>query len=346
MRDVPLLVACVLATAAAADTPPPFDIQGHRGARGLMPENTLAGFAAALSIGVTTLEMDVGVTRDGVVVVRHDRRLNPAIVRGGDGGWIGRRDRRPLSEVTFAQLQRFDVGRLDPRSGYAARFPSQQARDGERIPRLRDVIDLAQRAGNDGVRFSIETKLSPLAPGETLTPPAFAEAVVGVLREAGVVERSSIQSFDWRTLQHVQRIAPEVATVYLTAQGARFDTVQAGRSGASPWTAGFDVDAHGGSVPRLVAEAGGRIWSTRAADLTDVSLRGPRAGPPGARLDRQRSGRDGALRRARRRRHRHRLPEPTAHGTGPSRPAAAPTDTHRALIPATDGCVPGCAGVS
>ena len=253
--------------AAVADDAPSFDLLGHRGARGLMPENTLAAFATALAIGVTTLELDVGVTRDGVVVVRHDTALNPAIARGPDGSWIGRGAQRPIKTMTFADLQLFDVGRLDPNSRYAARFATQQAVDGARIPRLRDVIDLAARAGNDVVRFSVETKLSPLAPEETINPKAFAAAVVAVLRDLGVTHRSSVQSFDWRTLRHIQRIAPEIPTVYLTARGERFDTVQVGRRGPSPWTAGLDVDDHGGSVPRLVAAAGGRVWSVRAADL-------------------------------------------------------------------------------
>src|SRR3989304_5989363 len=84
----PILVAlgCFLPIAAQA-----FDLQGHRGARGLAPENTLPAFAAALSIGVTTLELDVGVTRDGIVVVHHDRTLNPAIARGPDGRRLGQR---------------------------------------------------------------------------------------------------------------------------------------------------------------------------------------------------------------------------------------------------------------
>ena len=258
-------------TVTAADRP--FDLQGHRGARGLMPENTLPGFAAALAIGVTTLELDVGVTRDGVVVVRHDRRLNPAIARGPDGRWIGRRGQRPIKSMTFAELQDLDVGRLDPNSRYAARFPAQLAVDGARIPRLRDVIDLAARAGNDDVRFSVETKLSPLAPDETIDPKAFAAAVVAVLRAAGVAHRASVQSFDWRTLRHVQRIAPEVPTVYLTAQGQRFDTVQVGRRGPSPWTAVLDVDDHDGSVPRLIRAAGGRIWSVRASDFDASALK-------------------------------------------------------------------------
>src|SRR3989304_4978508 len=102
----PILVAlgCFLPIAAQA-----FDLQGHRGARGLAPENTLPAFAAALSIGVTTLELDVGVTRDGVVVVHHDRTLHPDIARGPDGRWLERRG-PAIHSLSYAELARFDLG--------------------------------------------------------------------------------------------------------------------------------------------------------------------------------------------------------------------------------------------
>jgi glycerophosphoryl diester phosphodiesterase len=225
-----LALACSLPVAAQA-----FDLQGHRGARGLAPENTLPAFAAALSIGVTTLELDVGVTRDGVVVVHHDRTLNPAIARGPDGRWLEKRG-PAIHSLSYAELQRFDVGRLKPGSDYGRPFAAQQPADGARAPKLADVFELARRAGNRTVRFNIETKISPQAPDETLPPAEFARAVVAEIRKAGVASRSAIQSFDWRTLAVVQAEAPEIATVHLTGQKP--------------------ADA-----PRKVAEAGGRIWS-------------------------------------------------------------------------------------
>lgn len=93
-----------------------FDIQGHRGARGLMPENTLAGFAHALAIGVTTLELDCAITKDNVVVVSHDPLLNPDITRGPDGEWLAQPG-PPIRHLTYDELQRYDVGRIKPGSG-------------------------------------------------------------------------------------------------------------------------------------------------------------------------------------------------------------------------------------
>ncbi len=238
------------------------DLQGHRGARGLAPENTLPAFAAALALGVTTLELDVGVTRDGVVVVHHDPALNPDIARGPDGKWLEARG-PAISSLTFEELLRYDVGRLKEGTKYAAAFREQMPADGARIPRLADVFALVRKARNGEVRFNIETKTSPVAPADTLAPETFARVLIEEIRFSGMTDRVTIQSFDWRTLQVVQREAPEIATVYLTSP--RTLTPVDGKP--SPWLAGIDPAAHGGSVPRMVKAAGGSIWSPNAGFL-------------------------------------------------------------------------------
>lgn len=224
-----------------------FDLQGHRGARGLAPENTLPAFAAALAIGVNTLELDTGVTRDGVVVIHHDRRLNPDIARGPDGRWV--EAPAPLIHaLSFAELRRYDVGRLRPGSKTAQQFPAQQPADGAHVPRLAELFELVRESGNQTVRFNIETKLSPQAPEETLPPQEFARLLLAEIRKAGLAARTSIQSFDWRTLQIVERETPEIATVYLT-----------GRRGEQ-------------SQPKAVHDAGGRNWSPSYEALDAAAL--------------------------------------------------------------------------
>ena len=243
-----------------------FDLQGHRGARGLRPENTLAGFEFALELGVTTLELDCGVTADGVVVVSHDSVLNPDHTRDEQGRFLDSAG-PPIATLTWAHLQRYDVGRLRPRTSYAARFPDQQAVDGERIPRLADVFALARSRGDADVRFNVETKLSPDQPGLTVPPEPFAQAVVDAVRSAALESRTTIQSFDWRTLMIVRRIAPGIATVALTDQQPGEDTIEVGRPGPSPWLGGLDVDDFGGSVPKLVHASGSRVWSPHYRDI-------------------------------------------------------------------------------
>ena len=228
--------------ALASQTAAAFDLQGHRGARGHAPENTLAGFERALAIGVDTLELDVGVTRDGVVVIHHDRRLNPDVARGVDGKWV-RAPAPTIYSLSYAELARYDVGRIRPGSDYARRFPHQQPIDGARIPRLSDLWPIAPR-----VRFNIETKLVPEAPEETLPPEPFARALIAEVRRAGVAPRTTIQSFDFRTLAVVQREAPEIRTAYLTS-GQRGD-----------------------DVVKRVHALQGTIWSPDYQDLDPVAL--------------------------------------------------------------------------
>jgi len=241
-----------------------FDLQGHRGARGLLPENTLPAFQRALELGVTTLEMDIAITSDGVLVISHDPLLNPEITRDASGRFLDRHG-PAIHTLTWAQLQEYDVGRLNPGAGYARQFPDQQPRDGTRIPRLADVFDLVKRSGDDKVRFDIETKVNPEKPEETLAPEPFARALVEEIRKAGMASRAQVQSFDWRTLQVVQKIAPEIDTVYLTVQ-RRFDNIGADRAEGSRWTAGIQHRDHG-SVPKMVKAAGGRHWAPFYGDL-------------------------------------------------------------------------------
>src|SRR6266536_4233563 len=111
-----IVFALTAATGSAlATVPASFDLQGHRGARGLAPENTLAAFARALSLGVNTLELDTVVTRDGVVVVSHDAALNRDLTRGPDGRWLEAPGPLILT-LTRAELRRYDVGRVRPGS--------------------------------------------------------------------------------------------------------------------------------------------------------------------------------------------------------------------------------------
>lgn len=265
------VAAAVFLWLGSANIAHPLDLQGHRGARGLAPENTLSAFATALGIGVTTLELDTGVTRDGVVVISHDRALNPNITRGPDGEWL--QSRGPsIHDTSLEALRRYDVGGIRPSSKYAARYPRQKAARGERIPALAELFALTQRAGNRFVRFNIETKLTPLEPHETLPPAAFADALLGVIRDAGMGARVSIQSFDWRTLQHVQSAAPDIETVYLSAEQRWLDNIERGKPGVSPWTAGLDVDDYQGSLPKMIAAAGGQVWSPYHMEIDSAQL--------------------------------------------------------------------------
>ena len=260
-----LIIALVFSAMSAFPTLA-FDLQGHRGTRGLAPENTLAAFGKAIAIGVTTLETDLAVTRDGVLVISHDPFLNPDVVRGPDGRWLAAKG-PAIRTLTLAELKRYDIGRLDPESKYGKQFPEQQPADGERFPALTEVFDLA-RSSQKPLRLNVETKITPNNPDETVDPATFARLVVEAVRAAGFAQRVTIQSFDWRTLLHAKKLAPEIETACLTSEAANFDTVQRDSTQPSPWHAGLGLAAHGGSLPRLVKAAGCGTWSPFWRDVS------------------------------------------------------------------------------
>ncbi|MBV8923146.1 MAG: glycerophosphodiester phosphodiesterase [Bradyrhizobium sp.] len=259
-----LSALCLLAGQAMA-----FDIEAHRGGRALFPENTLVAFAGALSMGVDTLELDVGATKDGVLVVSHERRLNPDLARDGNGNYVAAPG-TPLVELPLAAVKSYDFGQIRPDSAYAKQFPEQRAVPGTRMPTLKEVIELVRRSGNDKVRLNIETKIDPDHPAEAPDPETFVALLLGLLGAEGFSDRVMVQSFDWRTLQLVQQRAPNVPTVYLTLQRGSAPNVSLTR--ATSWTAGYDPTDHGGSLPRTIKAAGGAIWSPYFGDVTPALI--------------------------------------------------------------------------
>jgi len=189
------------------------DVQGHRGCRGLYPENTMAAFRAAVGLRVTTLELDVQVTRDGVLVVHHDPRLNGSHCVRDDGHPI---ENLRLSELDFAALADVDCGSRANR-----KFPEQRTAPGERIPRLDQVLELAVQADYP-VRVSIEIKMQDSGAGRTADE--LAALVVEAVRARGLAERAIIQSFQPEALSAVADLAPELGRAILVRSPGAYDS--------------------------------------------------------------------------------------------------------------------------
>lgn len=258
MRAIALLLAGLLAALPGLA----FDLQGHRGARGLLPENTVAAFQRALQEGADTLELDVMLTADGVAVVSHDPALHPDLTRDAGGHWL--ESTGPLiRSLSLERLRTYDLGRVKPGSRTARDFPSQQPADGQRMPTLKEVLAL----GRPQTRFNVEIKLDPRVPEQFAPLETLVDTVVRVIGEAGVGSRVLVQSFNWNVLQRVQQVAPLLATSYLTIQQPNANTVA-----AAAWMAGFSLAAQG-SVPKMVKAAGGRWWAPHFRDVTAESVR-------------------------------------------------------------------------
>lgn len=155
------------------------EVEGHRGARARRPENTLAAFAYALKVGVNTLEMDVGVSKDGEVVVTHESMIPSQLCLGPDG--------KPAPEgLAIHSLDLVTIKTFDCGSVRHPDYPDQMPVPGEKIPTLREVFELVQNSPHavaKKVRFNIETKIRPDQPDLAPSPEEFVQAVLKVLRE-------------------------------------------------------------------------------------------------------------------------------------------------------------------
>src|SRR6201995_5207995 len=263
-----LAAFCSLVTGPAMACEVAFDIEAHRGGRALLPENTLPAFANALSMGVTTLELDVGVTADGELVISHERWLNPDLARDAKGDYVAAPG-TPFIKLRLDEVRTYDVGQIRPDTAYARQFPDQRAIPGTRIPTLKQLFALVRKSGNSCVRFNIETKIDPNHPDESPDPQSFVTLLLGLIDTHGFSDRVMIQSFDWRTLQLVQQRSPKIPTVYLTLQRGSGSTIALDR--ATNWMAGFNPADHGRSLPRTIKAAGGTIWSPYSGDI-DAAL--------------------------------------------------------------------------
>ena len=193
-----------------------FDIQGHRGCRGLMPENTVPAMIKALDLGVTTLEMDVVVSKDNKVVVSHEPWFDAQITTKPDGSFVKPSEAMQYNifQMNYEEIAKYDVG-MKPHP----RFPQQQKVKAIK-PLLADLFDSV--AENMKVRrrpfpfFNIETKCLPAGDGRYHPKPAeFVELLMAVIKEKQLEERVIIQSFDFRTLKYLHEKYPSIKTAML-----------------------------------------------------------------------------------------------------------------------------------
>ena len=256
------------------DTRGKLEVYAHRGARSYAPENTIPGYATGLAIGTNWVDMDIVMSKDGEVIVSHDIRLNPDIVRGADGKFIT--ERKLVKSLSLEEIKQFDVGRLDTTSAYSKFFPAQVGMDGVTMPSLREVIRYVISKTRKKVGFQIEFKTDPENPDWTYTPSEFAAALYKIMKEEDIVSNCEIQSFDWRCLYELQKLDPLVKTAYLTEwdnePGCPYSFFDPDPNKAGLWTGGVLVKDHKNSIPQMVKDMGGTCWEPEDVELTRATL--------------------------------------------------------------------------
>jgi glycerophosphoryl diester phosphodiesterase len=192
---------------------PLFDKQGHRGCRGLMPENTIPAMIHAVQMGVNTLELDVVVTADSQLLVSHEPYFHSNITTRPDGSPVTPAEEKSLNifKMTYAETEGYDVG-LKPHPG----FPQQQKMAVHK-PLLADLIDSVEQYIRDKnlppVFYNIETKSSPFTDGQYHpAPPAYVDRVVKMILDKKIEGKSNVQSFDFRILQYLKQRYPSIKT--------------------------------------------------------------------------------------------------------------------------------------
>jgi glycerophosphoryl diester phosphodiesterase len=219
MRHLPILFLTVLITISCtmeqSDT---FDLQGHRGARGLMPENTIPAFLKAVDLGVNTVEFDVVVTGDGKVLVSHEPWFNHLFSSKPNGEPVTESEEMDLNiyEMTYEETQQFDVGKRGNPN-----FPNQQPMEVTK-PLMKDAIRAVEEYASENdlppLHYNIETKSRPEWYGEYVPgPEEFSRLLFEELKELGVLDRVIIQSFDPSTLIAFKQLAPDVSQAMLVS---------------------------------------------------------------------------------------------------------------------------------
>ncbi len=237
---------------------------GHRGARGLLPESSLPGFAKAIDLKVDMIELDIGITRDETVVVHHDFTLNPEITRDCTGNWIETNSIR-ICDLSYKELSQYDIGMIKPSSDYHNQFPHQNSRNGCRIPTLEEVVSLVNASGQD-IIFCIEAKYLPREPLPTHPLEKFSEVLANEIIRLEIATTSIIQSFDWQIAQVIQKLVPRLDSWHLTSQMPSYNTLDESLDGKL--TQGMRLSDFDGSVPKMVAAIGGEVWSCDVQTLT------------------------------------------------------------------------------
>jgi glycerophosphoryl diester phosphodiesterase len=200
------------------------EVQGHRGSRGQRTEESLWAFAYAMEIGVDTLEMDTLFTKDEVAVIWHDHSIS---AEKCSGDFVG----EYIANLTLAQIKTLDC------SEQLTNYPQSEPHPGTRIATLEEVLQLIDCYGDSTVGINLETKVDPTMPNQTLPVSTYVNNLIPILQQYDVVSRTTIQSFDWRTLIGIKGKYPEVVTVALLDD----TTIVPDDTGDFPWLGGVKV---------------------------------------------------------------------------------------------------------
>ncbi|MEN9946209.1 MAG: hypothetical protein RLZZ293_595 [Pseudomonadota bacterium] len=265
------------------------EVYAHRGARSYSPENTLPAYQTGLAIGTNWVDMDIGITKDGEIIVDHDIWLNPDILskqgkfwapskqefyaqlESADGGIQKNIQPYLVKNLTLTQLQQYEAGIINRQSPYAKYFPNQYPVAKTKMPTLLEVVNYVDNLTNKQVNFQIEIKNDPTQPTWTVSPQQFATTLNQFLLKHKLADRVEIQSFDWQPLYELHKLNPQLKLAFLVAgddikRMKDNDKIQAGL-----WSGG-KLLANYKSLPQMIKQLGGSCYEPEDIALTKTDL--------------------------------------------------------------------------
>jgi glycerophosphoryl diester phosphodiesterase len=245
-------------------------IFGHRGARGDIVENSIEGFQYTFDLGIKALEFDVVISKDNIPVLFHDYNLNPDMVKDEAGQWITDKNIK-LMDLTYEEIQKYNIEGLKPETRYAKRFKNQQSVTGAKIPKLTDFFKLVTEEKNKDVFLNLEIKSTPVRENLTTDPKTMVSLILKDIKEYNLEDRTLITSYDWRILYELKKQNPNVLRGFITLQQG-LSITKKNIYENSPWMVkNYSLDELF-LLPNIIKSLEGHVWSAFYRDVTKQNV--------------------------------------------------------------------------
>jgi glycerophosphoryl diester phosphodiesterase len=269
------------------NAPKYIEVYAHRGARSYSPENTFPAYKTGLKIGTNWVDMDIGITKDNVIIVAHDLWINPAIIsqdgkflansqhefieklKNAPGGFDINIKPYLIHNLTLQELNKYDSGTINPNSSYAKYFPAQFAVKNTKMPPLQEVVNFVNKVTRNKINFQIEIKNDAEHPQWTASAKEYANQLYAFLSKNNLINRVEIQSFDWQPLYELRKLDKNIKLAFLFTQ----DDMQRMRNPdpkiAGSWSGGKLLKDFNNSLPKMVHDLGGNCYEPEDVALTE-----------------------------------------------------------------------------
>ena len=234
-------------------------IYGHRGARGVLPENTLESFEYLFENNIRAYETDILISKDNIPVITHDFKLDPSYTKDVNGNWIEDENIK-IIDLTYEEILKYDVGTLNKLSRYGRKFINQKSLDNQKIPKLSDLLKLSSDNKFDDLLINLEIKSTPIEEGLTPSPEEMVKIVIDEVSRSNLSDKIIYSSFDWRVLREIKERDPKIPRAHLTsgAKGKIYDK--------SPWLDFTPLHSEV-DLPKLIKALGGSAWHPNYKDV-------------------------------------------------------------------------------